>query len=138
MKIGDVPQEDSILAGHRRACYAVDDSGRYTVVASRGWEVEKIVNGVAVGDLREELERMRQRVVAGAASPLEYHMQRCQMTPAMLAANTGIWFWRVRRHLKPEIFTKLSPALLARYAEALRLTVDELKRVPTEPECPSR
>lgn len=134
MKVGDVPQEDSILEGHRRACYAVDDSGSYTVVASRGWEVEKIVNGVAVADLREELEQVRLRVVAGTASPLEYHMQRCQMTPAMLAANTHLWGWRVRRHLKPDVFTTLKPELLARYAEALRLTVEQLKQVPTDPE----
>lgn len=134
MKAKDVPQEDSILEGHRRACYAVDDSGHYTVVASKGWEVEKIVNGVAVADLRDELEQVRQRVLAGNTSSLEYHMQRCQMTPAMLAANTGIWTWRVRRHLKPAVFVTLKPELLARYAEALRLAVDQLTRVPTEPE----
>jgi hypothetical protein len=136
MKARDVPQEDSILEGHRRACYALDDSGHYTVVASRGWEVEKIVNGVANADLREELEQVRRRVVAGRASPLEYHMQRCQMTPALLAANTGqsgIWGgWRVRRHLRPGVFAKLDDALLARYAVALRVTVEELKRVPPE------
>lgn len=131
MKAGDVPQEDSFYEGHRRACYAVDDSGHYTVVASKGWEAEKIVNGVAIADLREQLEQARQRVLAGAASPLEYHMQRCQMTPAMLAANTGIWTWRVRRHLKSAVFVTLKPELLARYAEALRVTADELTRVPT-------
>ena len=132
MKAKDVPQEDSILEGHRRACYAIDDAGRYTVVASRGWEVEKVVNAVAVGDLRDELEQVRQRVVAGLASPLEYHMHRCQMTPGMLAANTGAWTWRVRRHLQPKIFATLSPQLLARYAEALRVTVTELQNVPIE------
>ena len=138
MKAKDVPQEDSILEGHRRACYALDDTGHYTVVASKGWEVEKIVNGVANADLREQLEQVRRRVVAGTASPLEYHMQRCQMTPPMLAANTGqsgIWGnWRVRRHLKPDVFATLSAVLLTRYAEALRLTVDELRRVPDAPE----
>jgi len=134
MKAKDVPQDDSILEGHRRACYALDDSGHYTVVPSRGWEVEKVVNGVAVADLREELELVRQRALAGLTSPLEYHMQRCQMTPALLAANTGIWSWRVRRHLRPNIFPTLKPALLARYAAALRLTVDELKRVPSQPQ----
>jgi len=134
MKAKDVPQEDSILEGHRRACYALDDSGHYTVVPSRGWEVEKIVNGIANADLREELEQVRQRALAGQASPLEYHMQRRQMTPALLAANTGIWSWRVRRHLRPSIFPALKPAVLARYAAALRVTVEELTRVPTQPE----
>jgi hypothetical protein len=138
MKAKDVPQEDSILENHRRACYAVDDSGQYGVVASRGWEVEKIVNGVANTDLREQLEEVRQRVLAGLASPLEYHMQRCQLTPATLAANIGIWGWRVRRHLKPDVFADLDAGLLARYAEALRVSIDQLKCVPTEAVQPSR
>lgn len=133
MRAKDVPQDPSILEGHRRACYAVDENGHYAVVASKGWEVEKIVNGQAVTDLRDELEQTRQRVLAGSASALEYHMQRCQMTPPMLAANIGMWTWRVRRHLKPEIFSALNAELLARYADILRITVDELKRVPREP-----
>jgi hypothetical protein len=133
MRIKDVPQDDSILEGHKRACYAVDDSGRYIVVPSKGWEVEKVVNSQAVGDLREQLEQTRLRVLAGQASPLEYHMRRCQMDAAMLAANTGIWTWRVRRHLRPITFATLPLSLLTRYADALRMSVDDLKRIPTEP-----
>jgi hypothetical protein len=36
----------------------------------------------------------------------------------------------VRRHLRPEQFARLSAALLARYAEALGISVAELKRLP--------
>ena len=131
MKAKDVPQEDSILEGHKRACYALDEDGRYRVVASRGWEVEKIVNQLAVGDLRQALEATRRRVVAGEASALEYHMQERQMTAAMLAANTGLWRWRVKHHLRANVFPRLSDELLQRYADALRLSVDELRRVPS-------
>lgn len=133
MKAKDVPQDDSILEHHRRACYALDDHGRYRVVPSRGWEVEKIVNQLAVGELRRALEQTRRRVLAGAASALEYHMQRCQMDVAMLAANVGLWRWRVRRHLKPDVFAGLSSELLQRYASTLRVGVEELNRVPTSP-----
>jgi hypothetical protein len=133
MRVKDVPQDPSILEGHQRACYAQDDSGRYTVVPSKGWDVETIVNGQAVDALREELERTRLRVLAGRASPLEYHMQRCQMTPSLLATNARLWTWRVRRHLKPETFAGLAPRLLARYADTLRMTVAELQQVPTDP-----
>ena len=133
MRVKDVPQDESILEGHQRACYAVDEQGRYTIVPSKGWDVEKIVNGQAVAELREELEHTRLRVLAGKASALEFHMQRCQMTPAMLAANTGLWAWRVRRHLKPAAFAKLNQSLLARYADALRMSADHLKLIPTEP-----
>jgi len=132
MKTRDVPQEDSILEGHKRACYAVDEGGRYRIVASRGWEVEKIVNQLAVGDLRRALEATRQRVLSGHASALEYHMQRCQMDVPMLAANAGLWRWRVKRHLRPDIFAQLPAASLQRYADALRVSVEELRHVSSQ------
>jgi len=130
MKAKDVPQEISMLEGHQRACYALDEDGRYTVVPSTGWEVEKIVNAVAVDEIRASIEAARQRALRGESSALEYHMLRCHMTPAMLAANAGIWKWRVRRHLRPEIFARLGSSLLSRYADALRMSPGELQQVP--------
>lgn len=132
MKAKDVPQEDSILAGHQRACYAVDEHGRYTLVPSRGWEVEKIVNAVARADIAAAIAEARERARRGEASPLLYHMRRRQMTVALLAANTGFTRLRVRWHLRPAAFARLSAETLTRYAEALRLSVDELRRLPDE------
>ena len=130
MKITDVPQEDSMLEGHQRACYAVDDSGRYVVVGSRGWAVEKVVNAQAVDEVRRVMDDAHERVLRGEVSTLAYHMARCQMDVALLAANTGIWRLRVRRHLKPAVFAALKPALLQRYADALGMTVDALRCLP--------
>ena len=130
MKINDVPQEDSMLEGHQRACYAVDDKGRYVVVGSKGWAVEKVVNAQAVDEVRRAIDAAHARVLRGEASPLAYHMARCQMDVGLLAANTGIWRLRVRRHLKPAVFAKLKPALLQRYADALGTTVEALCRLP--------
>lgn len=132
MKAKDVPQEDSILAGHQRACYAVDEHGRYIVVPSRGWEVEKIVNTVARADIAAAITEARERVRRGEASPLLYHMRRRQMTVALLAANIGFARLRVRWHLRPAAFARLKPAVLARYADVLRISVEELRRLPDE------
>ena len=122
-----------MLEGHQRACYAVDANGRYAVVGSRGWEVEKVVNAQAVDEVRRVIEDARERVLRGAASPLAYHMACCQMDVGLLAANTGMWRLRVRRHLKPAVFAALKPALLQRYADALGLTVDALRAMPGDP-----
>lgn len=130
MKTDEVPQEESMLEGHQRACYAVDASGRYVVVGSAGWEVEKVVNAQAVEEVRRAIDAAYERVRRGEASALAYHMACCQMDVGLLAANTGIWSLRVRRHLKPAVFAALKPALLARYADALGLTVEALCRVP--------
>ena len=130
MKIDPVPQETSMLEGHQRTCYAVDANGRYVVVGSRGWEVEKVVNAQAVDEVRRVIEDARERVLRGEASPLAYHMARCQMDVGLLAANTGIWRLRVWRHLKPAVFASLKRALLQRYADALGMSVDALRAMP--------
>ena len=122
MRERDVPQEgNATLAGHRKAVYAVGEDGKLRVVPSRGWEVEEVVTRQAVEDLERRAREAR--------SPLEYHMYRARMDVAMLAAAAGIWRWRVRRHLRPQVFVRLPARLRRRYAEALGVTLDALGRV---------
>ena len=135
MRKDSVPQDQaSTYGGHKKLMYAVDDSGEYGGVTSSGWQVEAEATLAAVA----ELERLRDdawtRARAGLTAPLEYHMYRQRMEPATLATTTGLWQWRIRRHLQPARFAKLSPRLLRRYAEALGMTVDQLRSLPERPE----
>lgn len=134
MKIGEVPQqaEGSVLGGQRRACYAQDEHGRYVVVPSQGWEVEAAVNRVAHEELRAQLAAVRARVEAGQVSVLAYHMVTRQMNAGLLAAYAGVWSWRVRWHLRPAVFARLSSDMLARYARALKMSSEELRRLPAQ------
>jgi hypothetical protein len=130
MRERDVPQEgNATLAGHRKAVYAVGDDGKLKIVPSRGWEVEETVTRQAVEDLerlaREALERAR----AGQASPLEYHMYRARMDVPLLSQTTGLWRWRVKRHLRPGAFERLPAAIKRRYAEAMGVPVEALERL---------
>jgi hypothetical protein len=129
----DVPQDDSFYGGHLRACYAVDERGEYVLTTSRGWETERIATAQAIADLHAKLERRRQAALAGEESPLAFHMAARQMTPALLAQNMGISRWRVRRHLRPGVFRRLSQAMLHRYAVCLDVPVETLARVPAAP-----
>lgn len=133
MKRDEVPQQvNADLHGERRALYAVDEAGRYGVVPSAGWDADRIVNAQAVDEYarlaREALARARQ----GLASPLEFHMYDRRMELPTLAQAAGLWRWRARRHLKPGPFAKLPAALLARYADALGLAPEALRRLPPE------
>ena len=69
-------------------------------------------------------------MLAGASSPLEYWMYARRMDVALLSQTSGFWQWRVRRHLQPRHFAALSPAQLARYGEALGLSVSTLQGLP--------
>jgi hypothetical protein len=130
MKVNEVPQDITFYEGARRACYALDDQGKYVIVPSCGWSAEDVVNGLAVAELATNLEKTRQEVLKGLKSPLVYHMERRQMTPEILAKTVGILSIRVRRHFRPDVFSNLKSSILERYAYALKLTFDELKSVP--------
>ncbi|MDP2852755.1 MAG: hypothetical protein Q8O28_00760 [Smithellaceae bacterium] len=130
MKVNEVPQDITYYEGVKRACFALNDEGKYVVVASIGWDDEAVVNGLAVDDLAATLEDTRKAVLAGVKSPLCYHMERRQMNPEILAKTAGIATFRVKRHFRPEIFAKLKLSVLDRYAQALAITKQELMTVP--------
>ena len=131
MKQDQVPQEgNATLGGERKAVYAQGADGHYTLVASSGSKVEETVTSQALAEFERLREEARDRVRSGLASPLEYHMYDRRMDPLTLAQSVGMFTWRVRRHLKPKPFRRLSPALLTRYAEALGVATTALTCVP--------
>ncbi|GAB2885357.1 hypothetical protein GCM10027046_12230 [Uliginosibacterium flavum] len=131
MEIDQVPQDDNrTLGGHRKVVYARDANGKMVLVASKGWEVEEIVTTQAVDAFHAQAEAARTRVAAGQSSPLEYWMYARRMDVEMLAQVSGLWQWRIRRHLRPDVFAGLAPKILTRYAEALGLATDTICSLP--------
>jgi hypothetical protein len=49
------------------------------------------------------------------------------MDTEILAGYSGFWKWQIKRHLKPEVFNKLSDKKLKKYAEAFNVKVEDLK-----------
>lgn len=136
MKNTDVPQEQvAIYEGHQRACYATDEHGRYVVVESSGWGVEEIVNGQANEEVREHISATLARVRAGEVSLLAYHMARRQMGIGMLAAYSGFSRLRIYWHLRPKVFARLPDKILQRYANALQLSLTEIRSLPSGDPC---
>jgi hypothetical protein len=131
MEIKNVPQDGiSTFAGGKKAMYATDDEGRYGVVASSGWEVEEEATKQALKELERLAGEAYEEVKAGRMSPLYYHMYAQRMDLIVLSQSVGMFQWRIKRHFRPSVFKKLSDSLLARYGEALGLSVDALKQLP--------
>jgi hypothetical protein len=131
MKKSEVPQENNVVfEGGFKALYALNEDGKYVVTASSGWKVEETVTLMAVEDFRRQAEEARQRVLAGRSAPLEYHMYAQRMDLPTLAQTTGLFQWRVKRHLRPAVFARLKPELLERYADALGVPAERLRDVP--------
>ncbi|MEE9913356.1 MAG: hypothetical protein K4571_16725 [Deltaproteobacteria bacterium] len=129
MEPDEIFQSIADVDGLKRGQYTPDDQGKYVLDTHPSWP-ETVVNGLFVSEIRAHIEEARKAVLAGKKSPLYYHMARRQMTPAILAKTSGIAVFRVKRHLRPEIFSKLSPSVLDRYANALVVSQEELKSVP--------
>jgi hypothetical protein len=131
MKQEEVPQDRiDYYAGNRRGLYARDTSGAYAVMPSTGWAAEAVVTVDAAEEYRRLARLALERARRGEASALEYHMYDRRMDPAALAEATGLWSWRVRRHLRPGAFARLPAKLLQRYAEALGLDAAALVLPP--------
>ncbi len=120
MRKNEVPQDEALFDGMSEVCYAVDESGRYVMAQSAGWEPANIANMQAWDVIRSEVEAVLSRVRTGELSPLAYQMARHQMDAKLLAGYAGLFCWQVRRHMKPGPFGKLNPARLSLYASIFR------------------
>ncbi len=128
MKKEEIPQDNGALNKlTKELVYAVDSSGNYTTALSSGWEVKAKALDVAWEDIEKRIEAARQKVLNNEASPILYFIELRLMDIGIVSAYTGFWKWRIKRHLKPGIFRKLSADKLQKYAEAFNVTVQELK-----------
>ena len=132
MEIKDIPQDDSeSYHGHLKVIYGTRD-GRYEAATSSGWQDEAYATEMAVCELDAQTQAAREAVEKGEYSPLYYHMFRFRHDETGLAMAAGVWKWQLRRHLRPEIFAKLPDKTLQKYADALQISIDELKRTDAD------
>jgi hypothetical protein len=66
-------------------------------------------------------------VLRNEASPILFFMEKNVMNTGILSSYTGFYKWQIKRHLKPQVFNKLSIKKLNKYAKVFNVTVDELK-----------
>jgi hypothetical protein len=128
MKRENVPQDDGLLleGNTREMCYAVDENGKYVKVLSTGWEPKDIALRQAIEFAGKRALEVKKKVENNQLSPIAYYLEKRMMDIHLLSQYTGIFRWRIKRHLKPRIFKKLSHGILKKYADAFDITVDEL------------
>ena len=128
MKKENVPQDMSALGKiTKEVCYATDSSGKYVTELSDGWEVKIDALDVAWKDVQERIAKAKQQVLNNEASPLLFFMEYRLMDVGILSDYTGYWKWQIKRHLRPEVFKRLSERRLQKYADAFNVKVDDLK-----------
>lgn len=129
MKKEDIPQDKSALIGvTTEVTYAVDAEGKYVSERSTGWEVKTEALNIAWDDVERKIQEAKEKVMRGEASPILYFMEKKLMDTGILASYTGFWKWRIKKHLKPAAFQKLSEDKLRKYAELFEISIEELKK----------
>jgi len=131
MKVNEVPQDlkyfkDNVI---RDLNYALDEKGHYTSIVSDGWNVKNDALSVVWENILEECEPIRQQVMARKISPIAYHMRKNLLDMRLLSEYSGIPKRKIKKHLRYDEFMKLDQATLQKYADALRLSIEELKQI---------
>lgn len=130
MKKDEIPQDHSPLEKFtKEVCYAVDESGNYTVGLSTGWQVKADALGITWEEAQERVKEAKQKVEQGEASPILFFMELNMMDVPTLAAYTGFWGWTVKRHLKPGVFNSLAENKLQKYADLFGVSIESLKNM---------
>jgi len=128
MKKDEIPQDNGALNKlTKEVVYATDQSGNYSTGLSTGWEVKSTALDAAWDDIEQRIANAKAKVQANQASPLLYFMELRLMDLTIVSGYTGFWKWTIKRHMKPNVFNKLSEAKLKKYADAFNVTVEELK-----------
>jgi hypothetical protein len=131
MKVEEVPQDGGYLkdTNLRDIYYALDDEGNYRQVASIGWEPKNDALNLTWDLIAEEAEDIRRDVLAGKKSPLAYHMTIRLFNVGLLASYSGISKKIIKRHMQPKEFERIDRTTLAKYAEAMHMSEEELKKI---------
>ena len=93
------------------------------------WEKKFDAFEIVMTKHSQELETIRQQVLAGQLSPLDYHMQINLFDVKLLSSYTGIPKRLIKKHLKPENFNQLDEETLKKYAEVFEITIQDLKEI---------
>ena len=129
MRVEDIPQDDSkTYNGQRKVIYGTRN-GRYEAATSTGWQDEAYATEQAVAELDGLIEHARSEVAAGRRSPLYFYMYFYRHDERSLAQAAGVWRWQLRRHLQPAVFKRLPEKTLVKYAQALGISLSELRQL---------
>jgi hypothetical protein len=122
-------EEELMYQNNRELFYFFDkEKNCYTRRVDFQYSANQIIIKQGWDALEERIDEIREMVMAGKLSPLAYYMERSQMEVPMLSQYAGIRKWRVKRHLLPKGFGKLSVADLHKYSLALDITPEQLTK----------
>lgn len=123
-----VPQDKNLYPNKnfKTVIYALDHEGKYTRVPSLGWEPEHFAQKQAWDSVAEDIEPLKEKVIAGQLSPIAYFIEKYHFSLRRLSHLTGFSKRQIKKHFKPEVFSALNSTDLEIYARAFQMPVDQI------------
>lgn len=121
--------KDERYGQYRELIYSYDKDGNFKKDVGFHGEPDRVVLQQAWDLFNERIEEARKKVLEGKASPIMFYMEKNLLNPLDLCMHSGISLWRVKFHLKPKFFARLSEKTLNKYAEAFNITIEQLRKV---------
>jgi hypothetical protein len=126
----DVPQDGGVYDPMQLAIYAVDDDGKFVSVPCVGWDVPNGLAIQAAEELRSKIKSGMEAVKQGRLSPLGVYMIAHQLNSAWLSKVSGVSWLKVKLHLRPWFFKRMSAADTKRYADVFGIDPSKLRDFP--------
>jgi hypothetical protein len=125
----DTCQDEELMYQNNRELFYFFDKEKncYTRKVAYQCETNQVIIKQGWDALEERIDGIKEQVISGKLSPLAYYMEKNQMDIPMLSQYSGIRKWRVKKHLIPNGFMKLSDPDLDKYSKALNISIEELK-----------
>ena len=120
-----IKENNALGTNHEHKLYYYFDGKEW----DKKWEVNEDAARMLMENHIEELEPVRNQVLAGELSPLAYHIESKLFSISILSSYTGISKRHIKKHLKPKNFNQLDEETLKKYAAAFGISVEELKKV---------
>ena len=124
--VNKYPEDNFTLSPNRELFYVFDEKDHYKKQVDNHYEANRLIIKQGWDAVRERIDSVIQQIKEDKLSPLAFFMEKDQMEVAMLADYSGNSKRKVRKHMTPKGFSKLTPSSLENYAQVFDITAEEL------------
>ncbi len=129
-KEGKAEKEELIYTYNRELHYSFEPGKGYTRKVDYHYPGNQVIIKQSWDEAESRLKDISSKIRKGQLSPIAFYMEKNLMELPMLSDYTGFMQWRIKRHLKPKVFSKLKPGILSNYASVFNIGVNELMNPP--------
>lgn len=123
-------KEELIYTYNRELHYSFEPGKGYTRKVDYHYPGNQVIIKQSWDEAESRLKDISAKIKEGQLSPIAFYMEKNLMELPMLSDYTGFMRWRIKRHLKPKVFSKLKPGTLSNYASVFNIGVNELMNPP--------